>query len=92
MYDYDVRVPCSTVRTAVFPETSHPAGHLRRGHRPAGRPHRQWLRYCTVVLGEGATTTAAVSVTAQDGAPTQNYVVRAHRAGPKKTQENGVAD
>ena len=81
VYDYDVRVPHSAVRTAVEPHTSHAAATFIVSTDPAEALTDSGYGSALVELTEGATTTVTITVTAQDGS-TQDYVVRVHRAGP----------
>ncbi len=82
VYDYDVRVPHSTVRTAVEPHTSHAAATFIVSTDPPEALTDSGYGSALVELTEGATTTVTISVTAEDGATVQPYVVRVHRAGP----------
>ena len=81
VFDYDVRVPHSTVRTAVEPLTSHAAATFIVSTDPPDALTDSGYGTALVELTEGATTTVTITVTAQDGS-TQPYVVRVHRAGP----------
>ena len=81
VYDYDVRVPHSTVRTAVEPHTSHAAATFIVSTDPPEALTDSGYGSALVELPEGFTTTVTITVTAQDGS-TQPYVVRVHRAGP----------
>ena len=82
VYDYDVRVPHSTVRTAVGPHTSHTAATFAVSTNPPEALTDSGYGTALVELPEGATTTVTVTVTAEDGATTQAYEVRVHRAAP----------
>ena len=81
VFDYDVSVPHSTVRTAVEPHTSHAAATFIVSTDPPEALTDSGYGTALVELTEGATTTVTITVTAQDGS-TQPYVVRVHRAGP----------
>jgi hypothetical protein len=82
VYDYDVRVPHSTVRTAVEPLTSHAAATFIVSTDPPDALTDSGYGTALVELAEDFTTTVTISVTAEDGATVQPYVVRVHRAGP----------
>ena len=82
VYDYDVRVPHSTVRTAVEPHTSHAAATFIVSTDPPEALTDSGYGTALVELAEDFTTTVTISVTAEDGATVQPYVVRVHRAGP----------
>ena len=82
VYDYDVRVPHSTVRTAVLPSTTHRAATFIVATEPAEALTDSGYGTALVELPEGATTTVTITVTAEDASTTQDYVVRVHRAGP----------
>ena len=81
-FEHDVRVPHSTVRTAVLPETTHAAATYAAATDPADALIDVGYTTALVELAEGATTTVNISVTAEDGGTTQDYVVRVHRVGP----------
>ena len=81
-FDYDVRVPHSTVRTAVPPSTTHSAATFMVATEPVGALSDSGYGTALVELAEGAATTVTVTATAEDGTTTRDYVVRIHRAGP----------
>ena len=82
VFDYDVSVPHSTVRTAVLPQTTHPAATFLVSTMPEDALSDSGYGTALVELVEDFTTTVTISVTAEDGATVQPYVVRVHRAGP----------
>ena len=82
VYEYDVRVPHSTVRTAVQPTATHSAATFTVTTQPADALTDSGYGTALVELAEGATTTVTISVAAEDGSTTQDYVIRVHRARP----------
>ena len=82
VYEYDVRVPHSTVRTSVLPDTSDSAATYVVATDPPEALTDSGYGTALVELAEGATTTVTITVTAEDGSTTQDYVVRVYRAGP----------
>ena len=82
VFDYDVYVPYSTVRTAVLPRTSDPAATFTVATEPAEALTDSGYGTALVELPEGATTTVTIMVTAEDSVTVQPYVVRIHRAAP----------
>ena len=82
VFDYDVSVPHSTVRTAALPQTTHPAATFLVSTMPEDALSDSGYGTALVELAEDFTTTVTISVTAEDGATVQPYVVRVHRAGP----------
>ena len=82
VHEYDVRVTHSVTRTAVLPETTHSAATVAVATDPADALTDGGHGTAVVELAEGATTTVTVTVTAEDGSTTQDYVVRVHRASP----------
>ena len=81
VFDYDVRVPHSTVRTAVLPQTTHPVATFLVSTTPEDALTDSGYGTALVELAEGETTTVTVTVTAEDDTTTQDYVVRINRAG-----------
>ena len=63
-------------------ETTHAAATFTQATEPADALTDSSYGTALVELAEGATTTVTITVTAQDGTTTQDYVVRVHRAGP----------
>lgn len=82
VFDYDVSVPHSTVRTAVLPQTTHPVATFLVSTMPEDALSDSGYGTALVELAEDFTTTVTISVTAEDGATVQPYAVRVHRAGP----------
>ena len=82
VYDYDVRVPHSTVRTAALPQTTHPVATFLVSTMPEDALSDSGYGAALVELAENFTTTVTIEVTAEDGATVRPYVVRVHRAGP----------
>ena len=82
VFDYDVSVPHSTVRTAVEPLTSHAAATFIVSTDPPDALTDSGYGTALVELAEDAVTTVTITVTAEDGTTIQPYVVRVHRAGP----------
>ena len=82
VFDYDVSVPHSTVRTAALPQTTHPAATFLVSTMPEDALSDSGYGTALVELAEDFTTTVTITVTAEDGATVQPYVVRVHRAGP----------
>ncbi len=81
VYDYDVRVPHSTTRTTLLLTATYAAATVAVVTDPADALTDSGLGTTVVELAEGATTTVTITVTAEDGSTTQDYVVRVHRAG-----------
>ena len=82
VFDYDVSVPHSTVRTAALPQTTHPAATFLVSTMPEDALSDSGYGTALVELAEDFTTTVTISITAEDGATVQPYAVRVHRAGP----------
>ena len=82
VYEYDVRVPHATARISVLPATTHSAATFAVATNPADALTDTGYGTTVVELAEGAATTITITVTAEDGSTTQDYVVRVHRAGP----------
>ena len=82
VFDYDVSVPHSTVRTAALPQTTHPAATFVVSTMPEDALSDSGYGTALVDLAEDFTTTVTITVTAEDGATVQPYAVRVHRAGP----------
>ena len=81
MYEYDVRVPHFTARISVLPTTADTAATFAVATEPVDALTDSGYGTALVELTEGAATTVTISVTAEDGTTTQDYVVRIHRAG-----------
>ena len=81
VYDYDVRVPYSTTRTTLLLAATYAAATVALATDPADALTDSGLGTTVVELAEGATTTVTITVTAEDGSTTQDYVVRVHRDG-----------
>ena len=82
VFDYDVSVPHSTVRTAALPQTTHPAATFVVATNPPSALTDSGYGAALVELAEDAITTVTITATAEDGTTIQPYVVRVHRAGP----------
>ena len=65
-YDYDVRVPHSTVRTVAFPQTSHPAATFVVTTETPEALTDKVYGTTLVELADSATTTVTVTVTAEE--------------------------
>ena len=81
VHGYDVNVPHSTARTTVLPSTSDTAATFAVATEPADALTDREYGTALVELAAGAATTVTITVTAEDGTTTQDYVVRIHRAG-----------
>ena len=77
-----MRVPHSTVRTAVLPETTHAAATFAVATKPPDALTDSGYGTALVELAEGGTTTVTITVTAEEGTTTQDYTVRVH---PRRT-------
>ena len=82
VFDYDVSVPHSTVRTAALPQTTHPAATFLVSTMPEDALTDSGYGTALVELAAGVDTIVTVRVTAEDATTVQSYVVRVHRAGP----------
>ena len=82
VHQYDVRASHSVARTVVLPATAHAAATFAVASNPADALTHGGYGTAIVELAPGAVTTVTVTVTAEDGVATQDYVVRIHRAGP----------
>ena len=82
VFDYDVSVPHSTVRTAALPVATHPASTFVVATNPPGALTDSGYGTALVELAEDFTTTVTITATAEDGTTIQPYVLRVHRAGP----------
>ena len=80
--EYDVHVPHSTARISVLTTTADAAATFKVATAPVDALIDGGYGTALVDLAEGATTAVTITVTAEDGATTQGYVVRIHRAGP----------
>ena len=80
VHEYDVRVPHSVTRITVLAETTDTAATVSVVTDPADALTDGGYGAAIIELAEGATTTLTVTVTAEDGTTTQDYVVRIHRA------------
>ena len=81
VYDYDVRMPHSTTRTTLLLAATYAAATVAVATDPADALTDSGFGTTVVELAEGATTTVTITVTAEDGSTTRDYVVRVHRAG-----------
>ena len=81
VYEYDVGVPHSTARVSVQPTTADTAGTFAVATEPPDALTDSGYGTALVELAEGATTTVTITVTAEDGTTTQDYVVRVRRGG-----------